>query len=134
MSSYKAVHTGSTWRLDESGLHFIVKRRPYLVIQMKIIANGTRDLCFTDEGGKLRIMKIKEVTHETIIDIPNDDIIKIEFEEPLPSPYMGRFLYLEANPKIKPMIQEVIKRHENVLKGDLYDAYLGKEYDKEGER
>lgn len=48
MSSYKAVHTSSTWRFDESGLHFIVKRRPYLVIQMKIIANGTQDLCFTD--------------------------------------------------------------------------------------
>jgi len=131
MSPYNAFHAGSTWRIDESGLYFIVKSRFYLVIQMKIIANGTRDLCFTNEGGELRIRKIKEVTPGKIIGIPDDDIIQVEFEELLPFPYIGRFLCFEANTKMKPIIQEAIKRHGIDLKGDLYDAYLGKEYDKE---
>ena len=121
-------------------LHWIIEdRTPYLVRpegryrldNLKIIANGTKDLCIirTKDGG-VGIAKIEESSADEILSVPEYDIGIFEFDREVPG--IGRFMIMDIDEELEPLITEMLRRTPGT-KRKHYDAFLGKEYIKDYE-
>lgn len=120
-------NTNLSWRVTNKALYLVLGRKAYRSKQCQIIANGTRDLCITQEGEALKIRKIRDCKPQDILLIPQNDLLSIEFEKELPPPFIGRYLVLEIEEPMVPLVTAALARFGG-KKGDLYDAYLGREY------
>lgn len=116
------------WRLGPRGLALVVNGEPHEALSVRIIANGTRDLCYTEEEGQLTIRRIEDTPPEAVVHVPEYDVAIFEFARPLPPPLGKRFVHVEVGPEIEPIIQRLMRRHPTLMRGGLYEAYLGGEY------
>jgi len=124
----RLINLTQHWEIEGRHLNLILNK-PYKVKEITISANGTKDLCYTQtKNGQLKIQNLKRANPQEIVHIPSYDIAIIEFYEDLPKPYLGKCILMEIDEDLEPMIKELFTRVRSKKKGDLYDAYLGKDY------
>lgn len=122
------------WRMEGRSLFLIVERRKFPVKNLRIMANGTQDLCLikdsTDPSGYNFGSYLEDKpSPENLIWKPDGDIAIIEFHEKLPQSQGGRSILFLETKDMEPLLEEVMRRNPEYTKLDLYDAYLGKNYE-----
>ena len=114
------------WFFEGRSAFFVKDGKRYRLKRLMVCANGTLDLCFaTDQDGDLKVVKIEKTSPENIVHIPSHDIAIFEFHEEIPD--LGNFMMVEVDEGLAPLITELLKRLPH-LKGEDYDAYIGKEF------
>ena len=121
------------WAIRNRIPRLIVDGKEFPVKTLRIMANGTQDLCFVrdlDESAGYRFGScLKEKpSPENLIWKPEGDIAIFEFQEDLPLSVGGRsILYFETK-EMEPLLEEIVRRNPDYILGDMYEAYLGKDY------
>jgi len=94
------------WSGEADGIYLVLPEGKYRVVNLKVIANGSMDLCILkSDNGAISIAKIEDTPPERIIHVPQYDIAHFEFDKELPLPYQGRYLILEIDEQLVPLIQ-----------------------------
>ena len=116
------------WLITDSSVFLEINGKEYRVKDLKIAANGTHDLCFINENGKLTMGDINKVDPKKVVYMPMHDVALFEFEESLPFPFNKPVIILEIDHNLEPVIKKIVKIFWGGKKNKFYDAYLGKEY------
>ena len=113
------------WRIEAGKFYLRWKGELYRIVNLRVFANGTRDLCIVEhKDGNIGISLI-EGCKEKILNIPQNDIAIFSFSVEVPD--LGRHMIIEVDDELAPLIAECIKRFPGEKRKD-YDAYLGREY------
>lgn len=111
---------------------FLIKEgKEYPVKTLRIMANGTQDLCLVRDPAEpagFNFGLIEETPPENIIWKPDGDLAIFEFHEKLPQSMGGRSILFQETKLIEPLIEEIIRRNPDYIKMNLYDAHQGKDY------
>jgi hypothetical protein len=117
------------WTLEDGQLYYIREEERYRVIEMTIVANGTRDLCVAiTPNGSPAIMKISEAEKDKIILTPKNDLCQMELNKPLHG--KSNQIIFEITPETKHMLDVVFKhgKAEMRKKGKNFDMCSGEDY------
>jgi hypothetical protein len=117
------------FELDGRQLAVVHEGKKYLIKQLMLGANGTRDLyMIKDKKGEFQLKQKDKIKpeHEVIYHY-QDDVLILEFNNP-PYPFGTPVLYLEMDDSLTPLIAEALRRIDS-KKGSNYDAYIGRSYD-----
>jgi len=117
------------WTLENGQLYYIRDEKRYRVIEFKIVANGTRDLCVAiDSNGSPAIKKINEAEKTKILWTPNTDLLQVELDKPVHG--QSRYMIIEITPEIKQLVDSVLKQGQIKIgkKGEDFDMHSGQNY------
>jgi len=107
-------------------VYLVQDEERYLVQKAAILANGTKDLCFSeDETGEINITKTEETDPEKIVLRPENDIMHINFEKSVPG--IGLTLFFEITENLIPTVKDFLSSMRGI-KREHYDAFIGREY------
>jgi len=124
------------WSIIGRGLFLIVEGRNFPVKTVRIMANGTQDLCIikdpTDPSGYNFGSYLEDTpSPENLIWKPDGDIAIIEFHEKLPQSQGGMSILFLETKGMEPLLEEALRRNPEYIKKDLYDAFLGRKYERD---
>ncbi len=123
------------WRMEGKYLFLTVEGRKFPVKTLRIMANGTQDFCLikdpTNPAGYNFGSYLEDTpSPENLIWKPDGDVAIIEFHEKLPQSQGGRSILFLETEGMEPLLAEVMRRNPEYVKKGLYDAYLGKNYER----
>lgn len=116
------------WEVYDTGAYLNIRGERYKLIETKLMANGTHDVCFANINGQLLIKKIVDVDEKNIVHIPQHDIAIFTFERKLPPPFCGKYLTMEIDEQLEPFIRHIVNRFPHTDHGIDYEMYGGKNY------
>lgn len=119
-----------SWAIRGTNLFYIVEGKEFPAKSVMIMANGTQDICIIEDPeapGQFVLTQMPEEPEDVVFK-PDGDLLVVEFHEALPQSEGGKtVLYMEAK-GMEPLIEEFMRRNQGFTGGDLYNAYLGKDY------
>lgn len=114
------------FRLEGKRVYYCIDGQKHQMKQIKIIANGLKDLCVAlDENGAPTIKKKTDTPKDTILWDTGHDMALIEFCEPVNGKVA---MILDIDKEAKPMIDAIVRRLGGGTKGKDYDMYGGFNY------
>ena len=110
---------------DTGQLTLIRGEKEHYVKELKLCANGTHDIYMvkTPQNTLELRQTLQLKTSDDIIHHYVDDVLIIEWRKPYP--YGDKFLYMEVDESMLPMLK-VVLNHNEITKGSEYDAYMGR--------
>jgi hypothetical protein len=117
------------WILEDGQLYYIRDGKRYRVVEITVVANGTRDLCVAiTPNGHPTIMKIAEAKKDKIMLMPKNDLCVMQLDKPLHG--QNNEIIFEVTPEMKQMLDVVLKRRKigTHTKGKDFDMHSGNEY------
>ncbi len=122
------------WTIRGKQLFLIVEKKEFPVKTMAVMANGTQDLCIIKDhkdpsGYNFGSYFQEKPSPENLIWKPEGDIVIIGFYEKLPQSKGGMSILFLETKGIEPLLEEALRRNPAYTKNDLYDAFLGRQYD-----
>jgi len=120
----------TTFMFEDKILYYISdEKTKHRVIESRVVANGTRDLCWAsgDSFRDCRIKRIVDTPKESIEYVPKGDILWLMFDPP----YNGCVsMYLDAgsDDMVPKLITAILKRWHSNSPGKDYSMYGGRDY------
>jgi hypothetical protein len=121
----------SCFEFDETAMYFVDgEGEKHKIVDGGIYANGIRDLCIYWRGpkaGDIAIGKTVDISKDRILWIPKGDILWLKFESLVYVDRHSVFVDIESDPRIKPMVSEMLRRF-GTSRGADYEMFGGGQY------